>query len=100
LDDDLLELLLWAMMLGFYLFPTLVAWLQEHDHLYAIAALNLLIGWTLVGWFGALAWAFKPKEHVPNPKKKKRKKRTARILPHHPVTHSDLARRLGNLPEV
>jgi T4 superinfection immunity protein len=99
--DDLIGLSLWAMALGFYLLPTLVAWFQQHHQLYAVAALNLLLGWTLVGWIGALAWASMRQEPLPNrTKKKKRKKRAARIQPHHPVTHShsDLARRLAELP--
>jgi uncharacterized membrane protein len=96
----MIGLLLWAMMLGFYLLPMLAAWFQQHDQLYAIAALNLLLGWTLLGWFGALVWALKREEPHPNPKKKKKKKRTARMQPHHPVRHSNLARRLAEPWEV
>jgi hypothetical protein len=97
---DLIGLLLWVMVFGIYLLPTLVAWLQQHDQFYAIAALNLLLGWTIVGWIGALVWVFKREEPLPKKNKKKRKKRTTRMQPHHPVAHSDLARRLTELREV
>ena len=108
--DGLIGLSLWAIALGLYLLPTLVARLHEHRQLYVIAAVNLLLGWTLVGWIGALVLALKPEELLPNKKKHHRKKNrhrksTARMEPHHPITHthSDLARRLAQLaagPEV
>lgn len=41
----------------FYLVPTLVAHNRKHHNLGAIFALNLLLGWTLVGWVAALVWA-------------------------------------------
>jgi hypothetical protein len=40
-----------------YLIPTLVAWWRSHHQLMAILALNLLLGWTFVGWVAALVWA-------------------------------------------
>jgi hypothetical protein len=40
-----------------YLIPTFVAWWRSHRQLMAIAALNLLLGWTFVGWVAALVWA-------------------------------------------
>ena len=99
--DDVIGLLLWATILGFYLLPTLVAWLHEHHQLYAIAVLNLLLGWTLLGWIGALVLAFTAKEPLPNRKKlagqKHHRKSTARTQPRHPVAHSDLTRRLAEL---
>ena len=97
--DDLIGLSLWAMAVGFYLLPTLVAWFQQHHQLYAIAVLNLLCGWTLVGWICVLAWASKREEPLPKRTKKKKKKLTAQTQPR-PVAHSDLARRLAELREV
>ena len=41
-----------AAMFGVYLIPTLVAYSQQHPHMSAIALLNVLSGWTLVGWIG------------------------------------------------
>ena len=41
----------------FYLFPAFCAWCVRHRNLTAIFWLNLLLGWTLFGWVGALIWA-------------------------------------------
>jgi phosphotransferase system glucose/maltose/N-acetylglucosamine-specific IIC component len=40
-----------------YLFPALVAWTRRHRQRHAITVLNLLLGWTFVGWVEALVWA-------------------------------------------
>ncbi len=40
-----------------YFLPTIEAALRKHGNLPALAALNLLLGWTVVGWVGALVWA-------------------------------------------
>jgi hypothetical protein len=40
-----------------YLLPTLIALSRQHQNAFAIAALNILLGWTLVGWIGSLIWA-------------------------------------------
>lgn len=44
-------------MLAVYLAPTLVASMLKRKNLPAIAAVNLLLGWTLIGWVGAFVWA-------------------------------------------
>jgi hypothetical protein len=38
-----------------YFIPAIVG--RKHDEAIAIAVLNLLLGWTLVGWVLALVWA-------------------------------------------
>ncbi len=40
-----------------YLVPTFVADGRQHRRLLAIAVLNVLLGWTLLGWAAALVWA-------------------------------------------
>jgi len=40
-----------------YLFPTFVAERRRHRQITAIVALNLLLGWTFLGWVAALVWA-------------------------------------------
>lgn len=42
---------------GFYLLPTLVAAWRKHRQLLAIFLLNLLLGWTTIGWVAAIIWA-------------------------------------------
>jgi hypothetical protein len=40
-----------------YMTPTIVACAREHRQTIAIAKLNILLGWTVIGWVSALAWA-------------------------------------------
>lgn len=42
---------------GFYIIPTVVAAVRKHQNVAAIAALNLLLGWTLLGWVVAMVWS-------------------------------------------
>lgn len=49
-----------ATMIGIavvYMAPAMVAHARNHRHAGAITALNLLLGWTFVGWVAALVWA-------------------------------------------
>lgn len=52
------KLILVIAALAAYLFPALVAGFREHKNGNSIAVLNLLLGWTLLGWVVALVWAF------------------------------------------
>lgn len=63
-------LILLAFLLIFmpvYLAPSLVARWRIHRHSGAILALNLFMGWTVLGWVGAIVWAFmdQPREERP-----------------------------------
>jgi Superinfection immunity protein len=40
-----------------YIFPSFVADIRSHRQRYAILALNLLLGWTVLGWIIALIWS-------------------------------------------
>ena len=40
-----------------YLFPTLVAAGRHHHNQLAVGMLNLLLGWTVLGWILSLVWA-------------------------------------------
>jgi hypothetical protein len=42
---------------GMYFLPTLVAAVRHKPNALAIAALNFLLGWSIVGWVVALIWA-------------------------------------------
>jgi len=48
--------------LGIYFLPTFVG--RGKRNLGAIFALNLLLGWTLVGWVVALVWAMTHEEKI------------------------------------
>jgi hypothetical protein len=43
--------------LAFYFLPTIIACKKKKVNTLAILALNLLLGWTLIGWIVALIWS-------------------------------------------
>ena len=45
-----------------YLLPAYEAWRNKHPNLTSIALVNVFLGWTLLGWVVAVAWAFKKPE--------------------------------------
>ena len=40
-----------------YFFPTLIAVQNDHPYKAAVIVLNLLLGWTFLGWVAALVWS-------------------------------------------
>ncbi|TNH76724.1 hypothetical protein CF141_07035 [Aeromonas hydrophila] len=40
-----------------YFLPLFIAVLRKHRNATAISALNLLLGWTVLGWIGSFVWA-------------------------------------------
>ncbi|TGK78647.1 superinfection immunity protein [Leptospira montravelensis] len=47
---------IWA--IGGYFLPTIIA-LVKKKHSYTLVLINLLLGWTIIGWFYALFLALK-----------------------------------------
>ena len=45
-----------------YLLPTFEALLRQHPNLASIALINVLLGWSLIGWVVAEVWALKKPE--------------------------------------
>ncbi len=45
-----------------YFVPSIVAGMRSHRQLAPIIALNVLLGWTLVGWIAALVWSLAARE--------------------------------------
>lgn len=48
-----------------YLLPSIVAHSRQHPQARAIALVNVLLGWTFIGWAVAIVWAvsaFNPPE--------------------------------------
>ena len=43
----------------FYLLPFAIAFIKRRANTGAIFALNLFLGWSLLGWVAALVWALK-----------------------------------------
>jgi hypothetical protein len=50
-------LVLLAILMIPYFVPSIIAFVRHHHNQWAIFALNLLLGWTLLGWIGALVWS-------------------------------------------
>jgi ABC-type transport system involved in cytochrome c biogenesis permease component len=44
-------------VLGLYFVPAMLAVLRKHNNKLSIGLLNLFLGWTFLGWIGALIWA-------------------------------------------
>lgn len=49
-----------------YFLPTIVAHNRCHNNAGAITVLNLLLGWTVLGWIAAFIWAFVNQEERSN----------------------------------
>lgn len=45
------------LLAALYFIPSFVAGFRSHHNAGAIVALNVLLGWTLIGWVAALVWA-------------------------------------------
>jgi len=52
-----LEMLLVILIFAVYFLPTLIAFLRQHKNKLAIFLLNLLLGWTVLGWAVSLVWS-------------------------------------------
>ena len=46
-----------ALLITIYMFPAYFAQSRGHRNSDSIATFNLFLGWTLIGWVGALIWA-------------------------------------------
>jgi hypothetical protein len=57
LSEMLGGLLVIGIALVVYFLPMIIAIYREHRNAGALAALNLVLGWTLLGWVGALVWS-------------------------------------------
>lgn len=51
-----------ALILTFYLVPTIVAYRRDHHYRHVIAALNVIGGITGIGWAVAFVWAVWPSD--------------------------------------
>ena len=43
-----------------YFLPSIIAAFRRHPSALAIFLIDLLLGWTFIGWVGALIWSFIP----------------------------------------
>ena len=54
---SLWETLFAVLVTAGYFLPSIIAGLSNHKNKIAIFVLNLLLGWTFLGWLGALVWS-------------------------------------------
>lgn len=52
-------LLLIGMIMAVYATPSVIAYRRKHPSRNTIIAVNVLLGWSIVGWAVALIWALK-----------------------------------------
>jgi Superinfection immunity protein len=43
-----------------YLLPSVIATMKRHPYGVGVMLLNLFLGWTIIGWVGALVWSVCP----------------------------------------
>ncbi|WP_144143629.1 superinfection immunity protein [Paraburkholderia sp. BCC1884] len=46
--------------LALYLTPAIIADARNREDAFALTMVNILLGWTVIGWFAALVWARHP----------------------------------------
>lgn len=49
-------------LLVLYVLPLIIAMARRAEHYTAIALINLLLGWTFLGWIAALVWGIADKQ--------------------------------------
>lgn len=62
--DYLLLAILLLLLFTLYILPTIIADYRKHPNLTSLFVLNLFLGWTILGWVGALIWAYSKKQEV------------------------------------
>ncbi|WP_321960836.1 superinfection immunity protein [Paraburkholderia sp. J7] len=74
-----------------YLIPSIEADARGHKDAFAITMVNILLGWTVVGWFAARAWAHSRNEQRRLPRAAKRVLHTAgRVTTQNLMQHAKL----------
>jgi len=53
----ILVMLITLLAIVTYFLPTIVATIRNHPNALPICLLNFFLGWTLLGWLGALIWS-------------------------------------------
>ena len=55
--DNTTTVILIILIVALYMIPTLVANARDHPRRPQITLLNILFGWTLIGWIAVFLWA-------------------------------------------
>jgi len=51
------NILMLLVVVVIYMLPTLIAFGREHPRRQEITVINILLGWTLIGWIAVFLWA-------------------------------------------
>ena len=62
--EPLAAIVLFVLVFLIYFAPSIVSGSRQHPQNVSIFILNLCLGWTIVGWVGALVWAYSKKPEV------------------------------------
>ncbi len=57
MDNDLPSVLYVLGATFLYFLPTFLALARGHHNFFLLAIVNLSLGWTVIGWVGALFWS-------------------------------------------
>jgi len=58
-EEVILGLIGFVFIFFIYFIPAFISIIRRHNDITAITALNLLAGWTFIGWLIALIWSLK-----------------------------------------
>jgi hypothetical protein len=72
------EFVAFALFVG-YLIPWIAAVARDHERHGVVLAVSLLLGWTIVGWLGALAYALASDPH-PGARRRARRRPPLRLV--------------------
>ena len=61
--------LIFALLIALYFVPAICAFNRDSKNSGAILVLNILFGWTLIGWVACFIWAFASDKNITNPVK-------------------------------
>ena len=56
-DFSCLDMIAITSIFAVYFLPSFIAFSRQHKNKIAIFLLNLLLGWTVLGWVGSLVWS-------------------------------------------
>jgi hypothetical protein len=91
-----MEIIVIILIFLFYFLPSILGWNKRNAG--AILILNLLLGWTLIGWVVALIWSLtndSPSQQIVYIEKKKEKKKNSEKA----YTKEELQKMLDNMKE-
>lgn len=63
---------LMGLAVAVYFLPLIIAVLRSNPYSGVVAALNLLLGWTVLGWVSALLWAILSRQGACDPRVRQR----------------------------